>query len=259
MRRFTPPVATFFLVFAAVAPATASAAGPEACGGIDFWSVSECHFEFDGGCESQCEPLSFSAACDGQCNLDIEGSCTASCEASCTSECHYDPAQFSCEATCTADCRAGASAHCGADSSCASYFEANCQAQCEGECSLVPPSASCEARCQSCCAGSCELQANAECELECTANLEGGCVVDCRQPEGALFCDGQYIPVQDLPTCVEYLISNFSVELEAEAHAEMTLTCATTPPGLGDTRAPLWLAGLAVGAALLRRGRRELP
>ncbi|MBW2529242.1 MAG: hypothetical protein JRI23_34015 [Deltaproteobacteria bacterium] len=256
MKRFTLPLTAASAVVAALAPATASAAGPEACGGIDFWAVSECHFEFDGGCESQCEPLSFSAACDGQCNLDIEGSCTASCEASCSSECEYNPAQFSCEASCTADCSAHATAHCGTDSSCASYFEANCQAQCEGECSLVPPSASCEARCEASCAGSCDLRANAECEVECTAELEGGCEVDCQQPEGALFCDGQYVPVQDLPTCVEYLVDNFSVELEAEAHAEMTLSCATARPGRDDLDAALWLAGLALGAVAIRRRRR---
>lgn len=257
MKRLCLPLTAAAVLCAALAPASALAAGPEACGGIDFWSVSECHFEFDGGCESQCEPLSFSAACDGQCSVGIEASCTASCEASCEAECTYDPAEFSCEAYCSADCSTSAAAHCGADTECVSYFEANCAAQCEGECSVTPPSASCEARCEVSCSGSCDMEANAECEIDCTAALEGGCVVDCRQPEGALFCDGQYIPVQDLPACVQYLVDNFSLEVEAEASAEMTVTCAVAQPGLGDRSVALWLAGLALGIVVIRRARQS--
>lgn len=259
MNRLDLPLTAASLLCATLIPASAFATtGPEACGGIDFWAVSECHFEFEGGCEASCEPLSFSAACDGQCSIAIDGGCTASCNAECVAECEYNPAQFSCEASCSSDCYAAASAHCGSDSGCYSYFEASCSAQCQAECSYVPASASCQSRCDASCSASCDLEANAECEIECTSSLEGGCLLDCQQPEGALFCDGQYIPVQDLPACLQYLWENFEIGVEAEASAELTMSCAVADPGpAGGAGAALWLAGLALGAVALRRRRPE--
>ena len=64
---------TTAFAFALYAPALAAApddaptfeaasldAGENACGGIELWDIGECHFEFDGGCQASCEPVSFS-------------------------------------------------------------------------------------------------------------------------------------------------------------------------------------------------------
>jgi MYXO-CTERM domain-containing protein len=235
-------------------PATALAAtGAEACGNIEILAISECHFEFEGGCQAQCEPLSFQAACNGQCDLSIEASCEAECHGSCVAECQATPGTFECHGACEADCSANVTAQCGTDQQCAAYFEANCSAQCEAECEVVPPSASCEAQCEGACSASCDLNANFDCSLECTAELEGGCEIDCQAPEGALFCDGQYIPVQDLPACIEYLVDNFNIELEAEASASITTSCTYGPAGSTRGGAAALLLGL--GLVALRRRR----
>jgi uncharacterized protein (TIGR03382 family) len=239
--------------------AFAQATDAEPCGGIELTAISECHFELDGGCEAKCEPLSFVAACDGQCDLDVQASCDTSCTASCEADCQADPGRFDCRAACTSDCQANARARCDStDSECIAYFEAECSASCEAECDVVAPSASCEAQCQSCCTGSCDVDANFECQLDCTAELQGGCEYDCRQPEGALFCDGQYIAVQDLPACLQYLYENFEINVEAEASAEANISCAAAPNGFTDGSALyMMMAGLGLAAARLRRRRRQ--
>lgn len=260
MPTFSSSLITGSLVLAATfvsGSAFAQATDSDPCGGIELSAIGECHFEFDGGCEAKCEPLSFVAACDGQCDLSIEASCDASCSGQCVADCEADPGRFDCRASCTADCQANAEARCGTDSECVAYFQAECSASCEAECDVVAPSASCEAQCQGCCTGSCDVDANFDCQLECTAELKGGCEVDCRQPEGALFCDGQYIAVQDLPACLAYLYENFEINLEAEASAEATLTCAVgSSPAFTDGSALYgMLAGL--GLAFARRRRRQ--
>src|SRR5262245_45970668 len=81
---------------------SSAATGAEACGNIELLAVGECHFEFSGGCQAKCEPLSFRAACDGECNVAIDASCTADCRASCDASCQADPGSFDCRAECTA-------------------------------------------------------------------------------------------------------------------------------------------------------------
>lgn len=259
MPTFSSSLITGSVVLAATlfsSGAFAQATDADPCGGIELTAIGECHFEFDGGCEAKCEPLNFVAACDGQCNLSIEASCDASCSGQCVADCEADPGRFDCRASCTADCQANAQARCGTDSECNSYFQAECSSSCEAECDVVAPSASCEAQCQGCCTGSCDVDANFDCELDCTAELSGGCAVDCRQPEGALFCDGQYVAVQDLPACLQYLYENFEISLEAEASAEATITCSVGNPALTDGSALYgMLAGL--GLAFARRRRRS--
>ncbi len=262
-RFFSPPTAVAASLFAAAAfvPTTAFAQNPgsDPCGGIELSAIGECHFEFEGGCEAKCEPLSFVAACDGQCNLSVEASCDTSCQASCAADCEVDPGQFDCRASCTADCRASAEARCGTDSECVSYFQAECSSSCEAECNVVPPSADCEAQCNGCCTGSCDVDANFDCSLQCTADLKGGCQVDCRQPEGALFCDGQYLAVVDLPACLQYLAENFEINLEVEAEASGSITCSMGNPALTDGSAlyAMMAGGLGLAFASRRRRRRR--
>lgn len=254
MNKLAPALATFAAV-TAILP-SAFAAGPEACGGIELTSIGECHFEFEGGCKAKCEPLRFIAACDGQCNASIDASCDTSCSAECNAACEVDPGQFDCRSSCYGDCTANIAVLCDPDDSeCISYCEADCSASCETECDVVLPSASCDAQCNACCGGSCEVDANFECSLSCAAELEGGCEVDCDSPSGALFCDGQYLAVVDMPGCLQYLAENFSISLDVEASATLDASmCSYNGPSKGwGGAASLMLLGL--GYTFYRRRR----
>lgn len=253
--RLALPLSALALVTAALLPAEALAAGPEACGGIDFWNVSECHFEFEGACRSQCEPVSFVGACSGQCEANVEAYCNAECTGSCLTECQVDPGHFDCHASCTADCEARAYASCGGDSECLATAEGHCEVECGAQCEYVPPSASCETKCEASCHGSCEVDANVDCYVECSVELQGGCEVDCDTPSGALFCDGQYIPVEDLPECLDYLLNNFDLDVEAEAegHASFNLGCSTAGGRSAAGGLAAWL--LVLGLVAWRRRR----
>jgi hypothetical protein len=240
------------------APSLAEAQSAADCGGIELSAIGECHFEVEGGCKANCEPLNFTAACDGQCNVSINASCSSSCEGSCQAECDVDPGSFDCTASCESDCQGTIQAQCGTDQECVSYCEADCSTQCESECNVVPPSADCTAQCEGCCSGSCEFDANASCSFDCQAELKGGCEVDCDAPEGALYCDGQYIAVQNLPACVEYLVSNFSVSLELSASAEGSFeSSGCSIAGVERTGFGLGLFAAISGLAFARRRRRR--
>ena len=209
--------------------ASTSFAATNPCGNIELTSITECHFEFEGGCKAKCEPLSFVAACDGECNLSIEGGCSAACEADCSAECEVNPGSFDCNASCTSECNANVQAQCDSgDNECITYCEAQCSSECEASCTATPPSASCEAKCSASCDAGCEVDANFDCSLECQAELKGGCEVQCDAPEGALFCDGQYLAVSDFPACVEYLVNNFSIELEFEVSVTGSIDSSCT-------------------------------
>jgi len=248
------------LTIAVLFPASAAAAGPEACGNLELTAIGECHLEYSGGCKAKCEPVRLVAACDGQCNASLDVECSTSCGASCQGSCEADPGSFDCRASCQSDCSATISARCGDDQECVSYCEADCSTQCEAECNVVPPSASCDAQCEACCGGSCEVDANFDCSLQCSADLQGGCEVACDQPEGALFCDGQYIAVTDLPECVSYLVENFSVDLEFEASASATADisgCSVTERRTGGVGGGLAFIMLGLASMMWRRRERK--
>ncbi|MCC6525770.1 MAG: hypothetical protein IT373_24195 [Polyangiaceae bacterium] len=256
-RAVVPSLASLGLFAFALVPAQASAAtGAEACGHIELLAVGECHFEFDGGCVAQCEPLSFVAECSGQCQASIDATCSASCSGSCQASCQADPGSFDCRASCEASCQADAHAQCGGDSSCEAYAQASCNSECSASCEVVPPSASCEAQCDAACSASCEVDANLGCELECTASLEGGCQIDCEAPTGALFCDGQYVAASDLPACIDYLISNFEVSFEASGEAHGSFSCNLSGGAPEGGLAVAATAGL-LGLGLTWRRRRR--
>jgi MYXO-CTERM domain-containing protein len=228
----------------------------EACGNLELLAVGECHFEVEGGCKAQCQPLNLVAACDGQCNADISVECTSSCSGACVADCTAQPATFDCRGSCVQDCNAQIATRCDSgDQDCITYCEADCESNCDAQCEAVAPQADCETQCQGCCGGSCETDANFDCSFKCSVDLQGGCEVACDTPEGALFCDGQYIAVTDVQDCVDYLATEYNYEVKVEAKASATISCAAG--GAAPSTGALVLLGAAAGLTAARRRRRK--
>lgn len=194
----------------AAAPAFAQEAQPFAsCGNIKVEANAKCQMEVKGGCTAKCEPVNFKARCNvkaetkcgGKCTAEIDAACSTECGGSCETSCEGDPS-FSCKGSCDANCSADCSGKCEAEANKASC-EGSCKASCESNCSASceAPQVDCKGKCEASCKGSCKAKANMGCEIECrgTAQAEceteltGGCKAECEKPEGALFCDGQYI------------------------------------------------------------------
>jgi len=277
------------LTFAVPVLATSNAsAGLDACGDIHVEANAQCEVVVGAECDARCEPVRFEAACaadlqascEGQCDASFEASCTASCQGSCQAECEVNPPSFSCSAECNANCGANCDAQCSASGNkgeCRASCEASCSAECDASCSATPGSASCEAKCEASCEGECTAEANLDCQVECQASgyvdckadLQGGCEVRCDDPEGALFCDGQYVDAgNNLEKCVAALEAALNIEVEGYAHgecsgnkceAEAGVSCALMPgsPGSLDSRVLAALAaGLGVAVVARRRRRR---
>ena len=277
-RGLLPAIASVFVgVPLLLAPGLAHAGLLDACGGVFLESDASCELLVEGGCVAECEPPSFTAmcaaegtvSCDGQCNAQIEASCTTDCQASCQSDCEVDPVSFECGASCDSHCVSSCSGECSAASNraeCEASCEASCGAKCEASCEGTPPSASCSSMCEASCDGSCEAKANMDCQIDCQsdfyvdckADLQGECEVQCERPEGALFCEGQFISVGNLQTCLDQLASSLDVEVEAsaEASADASIACSVTDdPARGG--AALFGLGLFCLAATARRRRPE--
>jgi hypothetical protein len=134
------------------------------------------------------------------------------------------------------------------------------------------------ARCEASCEGRCEAEANVDCQVDCQvsgyvdceASLTGGCTAQCEAPEGALFCEGQWVDADDVDACIDALRTLLEVEVDAsargscmsgggaamcEGEAEASASCAV---GWGRTPRqglPLVLLGLGL-VALVRLRRR---
>ena len=274
-------------VLLAAAPAQA---GIDACGDINVRAKAECTVEVEGGCKAKCEPINMRAACtgkaqvecEGECDIDVDVSCTASCELDCQAECKIDPPKFDCRGRCEAEASADCSGTCsssGNKSECEASCKANASAECSASCTVDPTAeAQCEASCRGGCQGECKAKANAECQVECQgelvvnceAELKGGCEVACQKPEGALFCDGQYVDDDgNLEECiaaieaaidgeVSYSASGSCKNGRCEGEAEASASCAFVPGESGSSHGALGLlaVGLA-GMALHRRRRRN--
>lgn len=243
----------------------ARAGGLDACGDIFVEAGANCEILFEGGCAVQCEPPAFTAVCaaegaitcGGQCNLDADVECTGSCQASCEAECEVDPATFDCRASCEGSCSGDCSARCDASSNraeCEASCQSTCSAECDASCTLDPGEADCVAQCQGCCTGECRADINLDCQIgcqsdlyiDCKASFQGGCEAQCEQPEGAIFCDGQFIEVSSVANCVAALQDLLDIEFEAEASgsASATLNCSVSDE-------PMRGAGALIGFGLL--------
>lgn len=260
-----------------------------ACG-ENMWVKAEatCEVVPPAECEVMCTPVSIEAVCaaeltakcEGQCNVQAEVSCTADCSASCEADCTVDPGKFDCTAECQGSCEADCDARCSGGKGgahCAASCRANCSGSCNAKCDVAPPSADCKAKCQASCSGSCEAEANADCQINCQADfdakcdfdVEGGCKAECRKnPNGGLFCDGQFVKSSNIDQCANAIrdLLNGEVDLSATgsavckdgdctAEGESSASCSLAP-GAGNP-AGLASAALTFGlVALLRRRRR---
>jgi len=264
-------------------PATARA-GLDSCGNINVSANAQCELVTSGGCTAMCTPVTLEAACagqlyaecDGQCNAEITAECTASCSGECNGQCEANPPSFDCRAACEADCEGECSGRCGSgDSECAASCSGSCSASCDGHCEGTPPEASCEGKCEASCDGACEAEANLDCQIDCQAGgyvdceaeLKGGCEAACTRPEGALFCDGNYVDYgNNLDECVAALEAAFNIQVEGYAEcsgntceAGGSISCAVVPMataawGTGMLGSAGVLFVLAIGG---RRRRRD--
>jgi len=243
--------------------------GLAACGNIDVEASAQCRVEVEGGCLARCEPVQVRAACaadlyvrcetDG-CDVELP-ECQASCDIQgCAARCNVNPGNFSCSAECEGSCEGSCDAECNATAGdgeararCQASCRATCQGKCDASCRGTPPSAQCEARCQASCQGSCRGRANIRCQADCQARgyatceaeLSGGCRVQCQKPEGALFCNGNYVDAgNNLNDCIDALRAKFAINVDVSARGsaqcsngvctaegEAEASCAVAEPG----------------------------
>jgi len=260
--------ATLALVPVSLAAQSAFAADP--CGNFAFIQSGsiDCRIEVEGGCTAQCEPFSFEAGCTGTCTAVAQTSCVDSCGTTCIQQC--DPALLDCFAGCHAECDEPTKAQCAMsnpEADCVNQAVAQCDVHCRASCE-VPPS-DCAEHCQSCCTGGCTTQANYDCDYDCFAELKGGCDVQCQDPSGALFCNGQYVHATDIEACIVYLADQgITVDVSARGTVTCDLNgcegegsaaagfCNVSKPGLDGAAAggaSLALLGAILGLASRRR------
>jgi MYXO-CTERM domain-containing protein len=242
MRNYLAPIFASALVTAVSMSFTAPAQARtiDACGNIEFRAEAKCEMVVSGGCTAQCTPVNFQAqcsadlylGCEGQCTANLSASCSASCQADCSAQCKVDPGSLECSAYCRADCEANCDGACSGSADgarCRASCKATCGGECDAGCTGTAPSATCDAKCKASCKGSCEAEANVDCQvdcqakgfLECEAQLTGGCQTQCTKPEGALFCDGQYVDAREqLDQCVNQLKSLLNIEVEGYAYGD---------------------------------------
>lgn len=272
------------------APAAASL---DACGNINVEYNAQCRIEVGGGCKAKCTPLNFVTtcrtrrynACRKECSLQPPSvDCTGSCSADCSGSCTATPGRLECEGSCQGRCMTDCQAYCTeseAGAECSASCEATCSGECSASCEAVPPTASCEAACQASCDGSCSITAPyLECQTkcqereyqECETELQGGCETQCSKPEGALFCDDQFIDHgNNLENCIDALndlltgqvdvsgSSTLRYECDGQGNCRLIISgsvstgCAVAPSA--DEAAPLLL--LLLGALVIARVRRE--
>ncbi len=242
------------------------------CGNIEVSASAQCTAEIEPiACKASCTPISFIGECSGRCDVSASASCTGSCDiAGCEASCEANPGMFSCQGECQTDCNLDCSAQCEASGNmgnCEAECDAGCTGKCEGSCEGTPPSASCNARCEASCSGQCEASANFDCNIDCHAELTGGCDVACDSPNGALYCDGDFVDTGgNFGDCVASLNACLSVEVEAsgsadcadnkcQAQAEGSITCAMPATPLPKDTPWHALALCALGVGLISRRR----
>jgi hypothetical protein len=236
---------------------SAALAGGDPCGNLGALASGDCVYEVSGGCEADCTPINFVAACDGQCTAGVDVSCSGGCEMECQGGC--DPGHIDCVASCHTSCYAGCDSSC-VGAGCVTDCQADCDNRCKIGCDVTLPS--CDVSCKAACDASCTVQANVDCHYGCTTNIQGGCTTACQTPKGALFCNGQYVDLSsDATSCLNYLESqgiSFSGSCNANG-CSGTLGCSAAPTlGVVDEKLGVGaIAGLMMGLGLLISRRRR--
>ncbi|HEX4340442.1 MAG TPA: hypothetical protein VH062_31250 [Polyangiaceae bacterium] len=266
-------------------------AGISACGNIDVTADAQCEVLTSGGCEANCTPPKLEAACAAKLEVDCETmcdevpsvDCTGSCQTDCETECNVKPASFDCEGNCTATCQGDCSSKCKSSdnsSECEAQCNASCSGECHGSCTGMPAEADCTGKCEASCTGSCKVDTNFDCQTscqgqgfaQCQADLkEGSCDVQCKKPEGAVFCDGQFVDNGgNAKACIDaldaYLKAHVMVSAsgtsscdngvcEAEGTAKASCHCSTPARRSGSTSTAFAIAGVLglLGVSRMRR------
>jgi hypothetical protein len=105
---------------------------------------------------------------------------------------------------------------------------------------------------------------------ECKTRITGGCKARCQEPEGALFCDGNYVDTGNrLKDCIDALNAYLNVKVQGSAsgscqgnqcqgEASGSISCAAAPGGGGatGTAALLGVGLVAIAAGIARRRQR---
>lgn len=102
---------------------------------------------------------------------------------------------------------------------------------------------------------------------KCQADVTGGCKAQCSKPEGAIFCDGNYVDVgNNFQDCINALNAFLNVKVDASASCmgnscmgSASASCGSISPGepaLGGTGILVGLGAVAVGLAR-RRSKRK--
>jgi hypothetical protein len=244
--------------------ADSGAANP--CGRFDFQSGISCQIKVSGGCSADCSPLNFEAACTGGCSGTATTMCVDDCGIQCVAMC--DPAALDCFAGCHGECDEPTVTECKQkhpNDDCAATAKAQCDVHCKDSCA-IPPS-DCSEHCNKCCTGSCTTQVNFDCDFSCFVDVQGGCDVQCQKPEGAIFCNGQYVHASDVEACIAYLAQQ-GISVDASARGSLTCDLAgcheagsTSTKGCSASAARTGAGGMGaiavVLAALLASRRRR--
>ncbi|MBK8259545.1 MAG: hypothetical protein IPK82_43665 [Polyangiaceae bacterium] len=59
--------------------------------------------------------------------------------------------------------------------------------------------------------------------------------MQCQEPSGALFCNGQYVSASDVDACIAYLQENWNAQVDVSARGEVTCDLSGCE-GTGDAR-----------------------
>jgi len=295
MRRSSLPAiaaASLLGVLVAFAPGIANATYLPACGNIDIDLTGNetCSFSTSGGCTTQCTPVSVQASCaaqgettcSGGCMGSVDAMCTSTCSGNCMTQCSANPGSFNCSGSCETDCQGHCQAQCSSDanqSDCTASCQQTCGSHCNAQCSGTPPSASCQTQCQASCSGSCTAQANFSCDIMCQENysvmcsttVQGGCNTQCSAITGALFCNGEYVDLDNvnLQACEAQLSSLLNVNVSVSGSGSCSggncsgaasSSCGQIAPGaMPPVSESLFAVGLGVGVigAFRRRARKS--
>jgi MYXO-CTERM domain-containing protein len=267
---------------AVLAPSTANAS-LERCGGVFLSGDAQCEFRREQDCQEHCEVVSVEqscaaelyTSCESGCVAEATTVCTTNCAPVCVEECTVTPAQSSAD-ICRTDCLADCDAKCENARNpecCRHACPHTCRKQCENRCNEDDQTIECAPKCVTACDGTCASTAQTTCQVECQTNqwescqtvVREQCRTDCTDKGGAIFCDGQFLKVEDLDGCAADLSAQLSINLDVNVDATIdthidtdgdgdTETCSLGAPAAPKSGA-LWVAVAVAGAALIRRRR----